>query len=257
MPLFLKAMLSWLLFPVYVWQGLALRRSVERLHPPQGPTSGYFGPTALAADPEIRLLVLGDSAAAGVGVEQMEDSLAARLAERLHVVSGLTVAWRAVGSNGAVSAEVRDYVVPNIARDPYTHIVLMVGTNDVKNFHRLKRFKTGFGGLLYSLRARWPQARIVWSPPVDMKRVPALPRGIATVLEMRADLVRKLGARLCLERGAIPSVSLPRVEPAGFSRDGFHASVEGSAYYAGHLVDYVIGDRLALNFAKDTSTASS
>ncbi|UHD45033.1 SGNH/GDSL hydrolase family protein [Aureimonas altamirensis] len=249
-----KAFLTWLMFPVYVWQGARIRRRIERLRPPEGPLAGYFGPHA--ESPHIRLLVLGDSSAAGVGVDRMEDSLAVRLAERLHAVSGLTVAWRAIGSNGAVSAELRDYVVPNIAREAFTHIVLMVGTNDVKNFHGQRRFKKGFGGLLYALRARWPQARIVWSPPVDMRRVPALPRGIGAVLEMRADLFRRLGTRLCHERGAIPSITLPRVEPAGFSRDGFHASAEGSAYYAGHLVSYVIGDHDTINLPTAGSAGS-
>ena len=49
-------------------------------------------------------------------------------------------------------------------------------------------------------------------------------------------------ARL-LERGVVVSTTLPRVEPAGFSRDGFHASIEGYAYYANHLMDYVLPDR--------------
>lgn len=239
------ALLSWLLFPVYAWQGVQTRLRTERLPPPAGAPCGSFG--IESADPlrdaAIRLLVIGDSSAAGVGVERIEDSLAPKLAERLYAITGRSVFWRAAGSNSAVSAEVRDFVVPHLARDAFTHVVLMIGTNDLKNFHGARRFKKAFGGLLYAVRARWPEARIVWSPPVDMKRVPALPRGLAYVLELRAATIRRLGARLCIERGAIASTSLPRVEPAGFSRDGFHASVEGYAYYANHLVDYVLGDR--------------
>lgn len=250
-----KALLSWLMFPIYVWQGIGLRRRIERMRPPEGPSSGCFGRDDAPAG--IRLLVVGDSSAAGVGVERMDESLAVRLAERLHAVTGLTVAWRAVGANGAVSSELRDHVVPNIAREAYTHILLSVGTNDVKNFHSLRRFKKGFGGLIYALRARWPDARIVWSPPVDMRRVPALPRGIGAVLEMRAQMVRRLGARLCLERGAIPSTTLPRVEPAGFSRDGFHASAEGAAYCAGHLLSYVMGDHPPLQLASGHGAGSA
>ena len=51
-----------------------------------------------------------------------------------------------------------------------------------------------------------------------------------------------MGARLCLERGAVAATSLPRVEPIGFSRDGFHASAEGYAYMASHLAGYVLGE---------------
>ncbi|MEX6507294.1 SGNH/GDSL hydrolase family protein [Jiella sp. M17.18] len=239
---FKTGLVSWLLFPVYVWQGIAARRRIPRLLPPAGSVSGCLGADT-ARDAAVRLLVIGDSSAAGVGVDRIEDSLGPKLAERIYALTGLSVFWRAAGSNSAVSAEVRDHVVPNVAREAFTHIVLMIGSNDAKNFHSARRFKKGFGGLLYALKAKWPEARIVWSPPVDLKRVPALPRGLAHVLELRARIIRKMGARLCAERGAIVSTTLPRVEPAGFSRDGFHASVEGYAYYANHLVGYVLGER--------------
>ena len=237
---FKTGLVSWLLLPVYVWQGLQTRRRVERMRPPAGLTSGLYGAGSVE-ETAVRLLVLGDSSAAGVGVDQIDDSLGPKLAERIVALTGRSVFWRAVGANSAVSAEIRDHVVPNLAREAFTHIVLMIGTNDAKNFHGGRRFKKSFGGLLYALKAKWPEARIVWSPPVDMKRVPALPRGLAHVLELRARIIRKIGARLCAERGGIVATTLPRVEPAGFSRDGFHASAEGYAYYANHLVSYVIG----------------
>ncbi|WP_182087129.1 SGNH/GDSL hydrolase family protein [Aureimonas sp. ME7] len=239
------ALASWLLLPVYIWQGIGIRRRIERMLPPTGPSHGVSGSEAAPAANAIRLLVLGDSSAAGVGVDRIEEGLAARLAERMHALTGRTVVWRAVGSNSAVSADVRDLIVPNIARDAFTHILLSVGTNDVKNFHSTRRFKRGFGGLLYALRARWPDARIVWSPPVDMLRVPALPRGLAHVLSLRERMLARLGKRLCLERGVVPATTLPRVEPAGFSRDGFHASAAGAAYAAGHLAPYVLGNNPA------------
>ncbi|MEF2550413.1 SGNH/GDSL hydrolase family protein [Aurantimonas sp. A2-1-M11] len=240
---FRDAYLSWLLFPVYVWQGIGVRRRVERMAPPAGSHSGLYG-RGDRRDAPIRLLVVGDSSAAGVGVERIDDSLAPKLAERLYALTGHDVFWRTAGSNSAVSSEIRDHVVPHLGH-AFTHIVLMIGTNDAKNFHGALRFKKGFGTLLYALKAKWPGARIVWSPPVDFERVPALPRGLATVLELRARIIRRKGARLCAERGAIAATTLPRVEPAGFSRDGFHASVEGYAYMSNHLVTYVLGDTAA------------
>lgn len=252
---FKTGLISWLLLPVYVWQGVATRRRIERLLPPVGPRTGCVG-TRAPDDAAIRLLVLGDSSAAGIGVDRMEDSLAPKLAERLYALTGLSVFWRTAGANSAVSAEVRDHVVPNLAPDAFTHIVLMMGTNDAKNWHGARKFKKGFGGLLYALRAKWPEARIVWSPPVDLKRVPALPRALAYVLELRARIIRQRGARLCAERGVVVSTTLPRVEPAGFGPDGFHASVAGYAYYAGHLVNYVLGDR-ARSHAPEAATIDS
>ena len=48
-------------------------------------------------------------------------------------------------------------------------------------------------------------ALLVWSPVVEMLRVPALPSALGRILEIRAALINDTGARLCLERGALPA----------------------------------------------------
>ncbi|PSM19473.1 SGNH/GDSL hydrolase family protein [Nitratireductor sp. StC3] len=235
----LLPLLSWLAFPVYVWQGLAVRRRTPRLLPPEGPVlhtlTGHGEP--------VRLLVLGDSSAASVGIVDSEQGLAARLAHALNRDTGRPVAWRAAGFNSATSGQLRDHVVPNMAAEPWTHIVLSVGTNDTKNFHSVSRFKKEFGGLLYAVRAKWPRARIVWSPVIDMTRVPALPALLGRILEVRAGAINRMGTGLCLERGALPAARLPVVDPAaGFSHDGFHASVAGYRAWADHLLPLIALD---------------
>ena len=119
-----------------------------------------------------------------------------------------------------------------------------VGTNNIKNFHSLPRFKKEFGGLLYALRAKWPEASIVWQPVIAFTDVPALPSALAGLLETRARGINALGARLCLERGALPAERLPVTDAAaGFSSDGFHASEAGYRAWAEHLLPFVLGER--------------
>ncbi|MCB1454015.1 MAG: SGNH/GDSL hydrolase family protein, partial [Rhizobiaceae bacterium] len=118
-------------------------------------------------------------------------------------------------------------------------IVLSVGTNDAKNFHTVSRFKREFGGLLYALRAKWPEARIVWSPVVEMEKVPALPPLLGRILGIRAELINRMGARLCQERGAMAASRLPIIDATGFSTDGFHASEAGYAAWADHIWMFV------------------
>ncbi len=228
----LRALLSWLAFPVYLWQGVAVRLRSIRMLPPAGPVRHEID----GADPAVRLLVVGDSSAAGVGIETTDGLLAVRLAELIAARTGRRVLWRAAGFNSATAGQLRDFVVPNLSPEPWTHIVLAVGTNDAKNFHTVRRFKREFGGLIYALKARWPEARIVWSPVVDMALIPALPRALGRLLEIRASLINRMGERLCLERGVVPASRLPILDPrAGFSRDGFHASEAGYRAWAEHL----------------------
>ncbi|MBO6717425.1 MAG: SGNH/GDSL hydrolase family protein [Rhizobiaceae bacterium] len=232
----LKAALSWLAFPVYVWQGVGVRLRTSRLLPAEGPV---IHKVPGKGDP-VRLLVLGDSSAASVGIGTTDRGLAARLASLIAYRTGRPVEWRAAGFNSATSGQIRDHVVPNLAHDGTNLIVLSIGTNDAKNFHTVGRFKREFGGLLYALRAKWPEAHIVWSPVVDMRRVPALPSALGRVLEIRASLINRMGTRLCQERGAVPATRLPIIDPSGFSSDGFHASEAGYGAWAGHLFEYVL-----------------
>ncbi|RWB21897.1 MAG: SGNH/GDSL hydrolase family protein [Mesorhizobium sp.] len=239
----LLALVTWLAFPIYVWQGLGVRRRTSRMLPAQGPILHEIPGTA----PGIALLVLGDSSAASVGIEQSEFGLAAQLAGLIAESTGCSVRWRAAGFNSATSGQIRDYVLPNLSADPWTHIVLAIGTNDTKNFHSVPRFKKEFGGLLYALRAKWPQARVVWSPVLEFTRAPAMPPLLGKILEIRAIAMNRMGERLCNERGAVPAARLPITDPqAGFASDGFHASEAGYRAWAEHLVDFVLGDEVPI-----------
>ena len=235
----LAPLVSWLLFPVYVWQGLGVRRRTERMLPAEGPVlHGIDG-----AGPALRLLVVGDSSAASVGIGRSEDGLAHQLALILAERTGRAVSWRAAGFNSATADQIRDCVLPNLAPDPWDLIVVSIGTNDAKNFHTARRFKREFGGLLYALKAKWPEARIAWSPVVDMTLVPALPKALGRLLEIRAAMINRLGDQLCRERGAIPATRLPILDPkAGCSSAGFHASAAGYRAWAEHMAGFVLGE---------------
>lgn len=237
----LKGLLSWLAFPVYAWQGVGVRLRTERMHPAKGPVRHRID----GGRPEVRLLVIGDSSAASVGIGTTDKGLAAQLARMIVERTGAGVVWRAAGFNSATAGQIRDHVLPNLAAEEWSHIVVSIGTNDAKNFHTVARFKKEFGGLLYALRAKWPEARVIWSPVVDMRRVPALPSALGRLLEIRAQLINRKASALCLERGAIPATRLPIVDPSGFSTDGFHASEIGYHAWAEHLYPFVTEETAA------------
>ncbi len=229
--------ISWLLLPIAIVQGLQVRARTPRLPPPPGPRTGHFGSDAEAA---YGLLILGDSSAAGVGTDDVRESLGPQLAEILHERTGSTVRWRVAGANSAITEQVRDHVVPHLESESVTHIVLCVGTNDMKNFLTASRFKRGFGGLLYALHSKWPDATIVWTPLLDMTTVPSLPRLLGRVLQMRAAIFNRLAQQLCFERHAVVTPPLDSSNAAGFSADGFHASPAGYHYWAGVLADTIL-----------------
>ncbi|MES1169712.1 MAG: GDSL-type esterase/lipase family protein, partial [Leifsonia sp.] len=140
-----------LLAPIALAQGRGLQRRVPRM-PPASPRAGG----ARAPDAR-RLLVLGDSTAVGTGVEQMADAMAGQVARRLPE----SVAWRAVGENGATSAEVRQRHLPEALAEPADVAVVLVGWNDALQLKSARRFGEHLGAMLDALRERNPDARLV------------------------------------------------------------------------------------------------
>ena len=236
-PSFAEALLTWLALPVYVWQGLGVRRRIDRLHPPP-----HDGDLRFDGEGEpLKLLVIGDSSAAGVGVEKIEQCFAGQLPRLLAEKTGRPVTARIAGMNSAISAQIRDHVVPNIEPRDFDYVMLNLGTNDAKNFHTVRRFKRDFGTLIYALRARFPAATIIWSGVLDLKDVPALPFPLSHILGIRSRLIDYRGRVLCSERGALAPDPEWRVIPENFSADGFHASEAGYHEWAENAANYIVG----------------
>ena len=231
-----ESLYSWLSLPIYVWQGLSVRKNTERMEPPLiskiSPRKGKG--TAL------RILIVGDSSAAGVGVDDISHSLGGHLSKILNEKSGRPTSVQISGNNSATAGALRDHVVPNLAREEYDYISLNVGVNDAKNFHTGKRFCKEFGTLLYALQARFPHAQLIWGGIINLQNVPALPAPLNKILDIRSRILDQNGRVLCEERGALAPKSNWKVIPENFARDGFHASSLGYQRWADELADYIL-----------------
>ena len=230
------ALLSWLMLPFYVTLGPVIRSRTIRMAPAFGPTRG----TVPGRGKPIRLLVLGDSSIAGVGVARMHHSLPARIAEEMAERTGRTVIYSAYGNNSAVARDLRDYVVPNLPAEAFTHIVLVVGANDAKNFHSGARWRQEFGTLLYALRTRYPDADLVWSRLFEFRKLPAIPAPLGWFLDLRRSIVCRIADELCLERGAHAAPFMPVTHADGLSLDGFHPSALGCRMWGAHLARFMV-----------------
>ena len=255
------SLLSWLAFPLYVVLGLRVRARTPRFPPPPGPVDGHLpesplvdkkepvgkgpvkrnpGDASMSVDAPIQLLVLGDSSAAAVGLARQEDGLAPQLAAELFKRTGRGVTWRIAGFNSATAGDLRSHVVHNLEPVPYTHILLSVGFNDLKNFHSRRRFLGEFGTLIYALKARFPQSAIYWPQMLEPDDVPGLPRPLAAILEMRRRILDPLGCCVCRERGAIAVPAMRNLPREAFCSDGIHPSEQGFRGWAVHLADWIV-----------------
>lgn len=232
----LESLISWLALPVYMWQGLAVRRRTTRMPPPE--TDGWVRHSG--AGKPLHLLVVGDSSAAGVGAATIENSLGGVLASLLAEATARPVAIRVAGMNSATAADIRDFVVPNLERSDFDYVCLNIGINDAKNFHSGRRFCRDFGTLIYALKAKFPGAVLIWSGVLDLEKVPALPTPLNRILGIRSRIIDRNGRILCRERGAHAPPSNWRAVRENFAADGFHASERGYREWADGLADYIL-----------------
>ena len=207
-----KSILSWLLLPIYLPIGIWIRERSPRFGPAANPVSGQYG----KGKPKVKLLVVGDSSAASVGIAQAKDGLASQVARWLHEDQNVAVSWKTSGHNSAIAGEVRDIIIPNLPEAEYTHIIMAIGTNDIKNLHTVSRWKKQFGGMIYALRARFPEAQIWWMPIMKMRDVPTIPAPLAFIMQLRTDLLNQKAIELCQERGVHLAPHLTGITPGRF-----------------------------------------
>ena len=230
-----ETLLSWLSFPVYAVQGLYVRGKAKRVAPPpQKPIIELKG----KGEP-IHILFIGDSTAAGVGVDEFDECVSGRIPALLSEKTGRPIYHRTAGNNSATSGQLRDFVVPNLEPIEYDYIAVSVGVNDSKNFHTTQRFRKEFGGLLYALHARFPDSVIMWQNLIDMEGIPLLPFPLNKILGIRSRLLRREGRELCFERSALAPDTNWKAVPENFAHDGFHASSTGYRIWAEEVVEII------------------
>ncbi len=207
--------------PVVVFQGRRVRRTVERLPEATG-NSGQVG----GGGDVLRVVVVGDSVAAGVGVREHRDSMAGRLADLLHLRSGRPVAWDVLARSGADAAGVADLVAGSTVLPGADVVAVSVGVNDVKNLRSDSAWRTGLRDLLAAIVRAAPGARVflLGLPPVN--RLPALPRPLADLLGARGRRIDRIGAAVAAGFAEVTRLEWTEDELAAvhepFASDGFH-----------------------------------
>ena len=153
------------ILPVLAAQGRDVRRRTPVL-PPSEVTSGRLGEDG---EP-IRLVVLGDSVAAGIGVRDPRRTVSAELARRLHLRYRRPVEWQVFATSGLDAVGVRELAVEHADELATASVVLVsVGVNDAKEMHSVRRWSRDLDALLAQVERNAPHARgrLLGGPPIE------------------------------------------------------------------------------------------
>lgn len=166
-------------YPLAAAQAVQVMRVAQRLPEPAGARTGVSG-----NGPGLRLLIFGDSSAAGVGVQHQKDALTG------HLVAGLkhhhTVSWQLEATSGATTGwgvkHLRD--LPPARADI---VVLSLGINDVKNGVPHRTWANNVDTILNLLTRKHGVQRVYWTALPPIGRFPLLPDPLRAILGRRGD----------------------------------------------------------------------
>ena len=219
MPLFppLDVVLRIVLLPVLIWQGVRVRRNALVLPEAAGPRVGAIG-----HGPVLRLLIVGDSSGAGVGVADQSDALCGQLVKAL--AEHKRVTWRLVARTGATSKSITAMLNDEPASS-YDVAVLALGVNDAVRLLPLSLWRRRQSHLRSILRDTFDVGLILATAVPPLEHFPALPRLLQWVLGSHARRMDEgLERDLVGERGAQHvKIDLPFSIDA-MAKDGYHPS---------------------------------
>ncbi len=174
----------------------------------------------------LRLFIVGDSAAAGVGVDYQESALSGQLQALL--APRFDLHWELLARTGHTMADLLGCLQAEPPR-PFDVVVLSLGVNDVTGLVPLQRWVTQQHALVTLLKERFGARHVLVGAVPPMGEMLAMPQ------PLRAALFNAALTRVMCEQQPCQILSLPTSrQPDALARDGFHP---GPATYRAWAVE--------------------
>ena len=228
----MHAVLTVLLSPILLAQALWVVSRASVLPEATGPRSGTEG-----SGPALRLLILGDSSGAGVGVETQDQALAGQLVAQLKPRH--RVEWTLIAKSGATTAAALD-MLDDVRGQSFDLVVIALGVNDTKNAVSERVWRRNYSEILDRLTTIHDAQMICASGLPPMGRMPILPRPLRDVLGARAKRFDAILQDLLSRRPNTRHIKMDfDMDPSEAASDGFHPGPAIYAEWARRVADCV------------------
>lgn len=256
--------------PLYVYQGRKVKRDTPRLPEPTGARSGVVDLTpckaAAGTHKTLNLMIVGDSAAAGVGCQNQTDALAGQLIPALQQqlrtqpveASGFSALnWSLQATTGHTSFDIlrRLYVLPPMPA-AIDVMVLNVGVNDTTANVSITQWQTQLTDIIAIAKRKFGARRIIFLSVPPMDAMPALPAPLNSFIGAKAERLDAALQELCAQQPDVHYMAADVVQMADahhhksgaplesammFATDGFHPSPLTYGYWAQQLAAFIAG----------------
>lgn len=223
-----------ILFPIYFVQAAYIYRFTPVLPEAAGDRQMHVG-----QGKPLRLLLIGDSSAAGVGAETQDEVLLGRLCRDLGREWNVTgTLWAKSGGTAASTLQLLKEMPP----EQFDLAIVTLGVNDAKNGVRFHTWVTGYTKLLKCLQKRHGVPRIIVSGLAPVRDFPLLPFPLRHFLGDRAEWFDSALETLVAGMPRVEYAPLDmKVDPTKMSADGFHPGPEAYAEWARRLAGNIRG----------------
>lgn len=211
-----------------------MRATALRLPEAAGPRSGEGS--------ALRLLIVGDSSAAGVGAPHQNEALAGRLAQALATRLGQPVGWQLIATSGHRSEQaLAAFAAADVARADV--LVTALGVNDVVDQIAPARALAALDRI-HALAVERAGVRLsVHCAAPPMQQFPLLPQPLRWFFGRQAARFNAALAAAVAGQPARSVLQLPeamqRNAAALMAADGFHPGPPGYALWAEALADRI------------------
>jgi lysophospholipase L1-like esterase len=165
----LGAIISIPLLPILYFQGKLIKVKVPKL--PEAREGK--GSCLASSNRTFRMITLGESTIAGVGVTTHEEGFTGTLAKELSTELKINIDWKVYAKSGYTAKKINDSIISSITENLIDLIVIGIGGNDAFELNTPKRWNTDVRELIKSIQAKFKAVPILFINMPPIKEFPA------------------------------------------------------------------------------------
>jgi len=239
------------LLPLMYWQGKRIYEQVPKLPAAADPAGIVEG---ASGKKPLRVLVVGESTMAGVGVARHEQGFAGSLARTLGAALGTKVQWKVYAKSGYTLKKLLDKVLPYITETEADLIVVGMGGNEAFKMNTPAGFRRDMQATIDFLRDRFGMDTPIAFP--NMPPIKAFPAFTPVLKLTLGNMVEYFGEELAdLIKGQPNLYYDQRIirladwreelqldeEPTAFFSDGVHPSELTYTLWGQEFAKFLLG----------------
>ncbi|WP_180072771.1 SGNH/GDSL hydrolase family protein [Acinetobacter sp. YH12200] len=210
------------LIPVLVIQGNRVKKNTVQLPEPEGEREGTCG-----QGQPLSILIVGDSAAAGVGVEHQDDALLGAILKDLQ--HNFKIQWKLHAKTGDSTAKVIR-AIEQLETEHFDVVISSVGVNDVTKLMPADIWIQKQKKLYAMIQQKFSPELIIAAGVPPMNMFPALPNPLAWLFGQYAKKMNQQLARFVEDQANMQwieyNIEKYRAMNLQMAADGFHPSKE-------------------------------